>query len=191
MMDRDRMPPLDPAELDEEQAAALDRIVSGPRGALVGPFTVLLRTPALMDRVQQVGAYLRYEKDLEPHLFEMVVLMVARRWDQEFEWVHHQPLALASGLEPHVVQAIGEDRRPDTDDQQVLALWQVVHEVQAAGRVEDPTYAAALALFSEACLVEVVVTVGYYTTLALVMNVARTPAEPGAVLPARLAAPLS
>jgi 4-carboxymuconolactone decarboxylase len=182
------MPPLDPAELDEDQAAALRQITSGPRGALVGPFTVLLRSPVLMDRVQQVGAYLRYEKVLAPHLFEMVVLMVARRWDQAFEWAHHQPLALGAGLEPDVVQALGEGRRPVTDDAEVLALWQVVDEIHATGGVEDTTYARAVSLFGEPCLVEAVVAVGYYTTLAMVMNVARTPPEPGAVLPARTTA---
>jgi 4-carboxymuconolactone decarboxylase len=180
------MPPLAPADLDEAQAAALHEITSGPRGALVGPFTVLLRSPVLMDRVQHVGAYLRYEKTLPPHLFEMIVLMVARHWDQPFEWAHHHPLALQAGLVPTIVEALGEGRCPETDDPEVAALWQVVDQIlHTTGTVDDATYAEAVALFGESCLVEIVVAVGYYSTLAMVMNVARTPPEPGAVLPAR------
>jgi 4-carboxymuconolactone decarboxylase len=184
----ERMPPLDADELDQSQVAAMRSITSGPRGALVGPFTVLLRTPALMERVQQVGAYLRYEKSLPPRLFEMAVLMVARRWDQAFEWAHHHPLALAAGLEPEVALALGEDRRPETDDAQLLAAWRVVDEIHRTGELTDAAYDAALEVLGESGLIELVVTVGYYATLAMVMNVARTPPEPGPALPVRAAA---
>lgn len=185
----ERMPPLDTADLTPAQVSALDRITSGPRGALLGPFAVLLRTPELMDRVQDVGAYLRYQKQLEPALFELVVLMVARHLDQAFEWAHHHPLALAAGLEPGVVSAVGEGRRPATADPAVRVVWQVVDLLLRTGGVDDETYAGAVGLLGEERLVETVVAVGYYTTLALVMNVARTPPEPGAVLPPRAAEP--
>jgi len=179
----DRMPPLEAERLSPAQRAALDRITAGPRGALVGPFTVLLRTPELMDRVQEVGAFLRYEKQLEARLFEMTVLMVARHWDQAFEWAHHHPIALAAGLDPEVVAAIGDRRRPTSADPAVQAVWDVVEEVHRDHGVSDRTFAAAVGVLGEECLVELLVTVGYYTTLALVMNVARTPPEDGAVLP--------
>ena len=179
----ERLPPLDPESLDPAQTEALQRITSGPRGALLGPFAVLLRAPRLMDRLQEVGAYLRYEKLLEPRLFEMTVLMVARHLDQAFEWAHHQPIALAAGLDPEVVTAVGEGRRPETSDRQVQALWAVVDEVQRSGGVGDRTFAEAVELFGETCLIELVVAIGYYTTLAMVMNVARTPPEPGPALP--------
>jgi 4-carboxymuconolactone decarboxylase len=185
MSDTCRMPALDPSALDEEQRAAADRITSGPRGELVGPFTVLLRTPALMDRVQEVGAHLRYGKVLESRLFELGVLVVARHWDQPFEWAHHAPLALAEGLDPDVVEAVGRGLEPPTDDSDVLAVWRVVTQLLATGQVDDAAYADAVQALGEPALVELVVTTGYYTTLAMVMNVARTPTQPGPVLPAR------
>jgi 4-carboxymuconolactone decarboxylase len=179
------MPPLDPADLTPAQVAAMERITAGPRGALFGPFTVLLRSPELMDRLQQVGAYLRYEKRLEPRLFEMAVLMVARHYDQAFEWGHHHPLALEAGLDPEVVRAVGEGRRPSFTDPAVQALWRLVDQVLTTGGVDDDTFREARELFGEEGVVEAVVTVGYYGTLAMVMNVARTPAAPGVELPAR------
>jgi 4-carboxymuconolactone decarboxylase len=179
----ERLPPLDPDSLTPAQTEALERITSGPRGALLGPFAVLLRAPELMDRLQEVGAYLRYQKLLEPRLFEMTVLMVARHLDQAFEWAHHHPIALSSGLDPDVVTAVGEGRRPGTRDRHVQALWAFVDEVQRTGGACDATFAEAVELFGEPCLIELVVAVGYYTTLAMVMNVARTPPEPGPELP--------
>ena len=182
-MSADRMPPLEAERLSPAQQAALHRITAGPRGALVGPFTVLLRAPELMDRVQEVGAFLRYRKQLEARLFEMTVLMVARHWDQAFEWAHHHPLALAAGLDPQVVEDLGDRRRPVSPDPAVQAVWDVVDEVHRDHGVSDRTFAAAVGLLGEECLVELLVTVGYYTTLALVMNVARTPPEEGPPLP--------
>lgn len=181
----ERLPPLDLDTLDPAQQEAMDKITAGPRGKLLGPFAVLLRTPVLMDRLQGVGAYLRYEKALDSRLFELVVLMVARRYDQDFEWAHHQPLALQVGLPEEVAAAVAEDRSPDTDDEDVRVVWEVVDQLHRTGLVDDGTYARALERLGEDGVVEVVVTVGYYTTLALVMNVAGTRPEPGPRLPAR------
>ncbi|MCW2790664.1 MAG: hypothetical protein JWP56_2967 [Aeromicrobium sp.] len=180
-----RLPALEPSALDARQRAAVARITSGPRGELVGPFTVLVRTPALMDRVQEVGAYLRYDKVLEARLFELAVLMVAREWDQPFEWAHHAPLAVAAGLDPSVVEAVGQDAEPVSSDHDVRAVWQVVTQIHRTGCVDDDAYAEALEVLGEPALVELVVTVGYYATLAMVMNVARTPTQNGPELPRR------
>ena len=79
--------------LTQAQEKAIQQITSGPRGALVGPFVPLLRSPELMTRLQLVGEYLRYDSVLDDDLFELAVLVVARRWDQQFEWGHHQPIA--------------------------------------------------------------------------------------------------
>lgn len=184
-MTSERMPPLEQGSLSPAQQASLERVTSGPRGRLLGPFAVLLRAPGLMDRVQELGAYLRYDKGLSPRLFELVVLLVARRWDQDFEWVHHRPLALEAGLTPEVVDAVAEGRRPDTADEQVTLVWEVVAQLQRSGGCEDEVYERAVQHLGEDGVLEVVVTVGYYTTLAMVLNVAGTPAEDGPGLPPR------
>ncbi len=57
----DRMPPIPAERLTPGQRAVSDELVSGPRGALAGPFVPLLRSPGLMARVQKVGEYLRFE----------------------------------------------------------------------------------------------------------------------------------
>jgi 4-carboxymuconolactone decarboxylase len=43
-----------------------------------------------MDRLQRLGEYLRYENALGPKLGEMVVLMTAREWTQQYEWDAHK-----------------------------------------------------------------------------------------------------
>jgi 4-carboxymuconolactone decarboxylase len=167
------------------QQAALAAITAGPRGGVGGPFVPLLRSPELMTRLQRTGEYLRFASPLERRLFEMAVLFVARWWDQEFEWSHHHPLALAAGLDPAIVDAIAHDRRPKEMDEAAAAVWDLLDELHRTKGVTDATYARVLAQLGEAGVVELVGTAGYYTTLAMTMNTARTPAPGGPFLPPR------
>ena len=179
----DRLPPLSEEQMTAEQRAAAAEISSGPRGAVIGPFAPLLRSPELMTRLQKVGEYLRFESPLERRLFEMTILYVARWWDQQFEWTFHHPLDLEAGMDPAVADAIAGDRRPEGMDAAAEAVWDLLDELHRTRRVSDETYARALAELGEVGVVEVVATAGYYTTLATVMNTARTPAPGGPLLP--------
>jgi 4-carboxymuconolactone decarboxylase len=179
----ERLPPLTNEQMTAEQRAAAAEISSGPRGAVIGPFAPLLRSPELMTRLQKVGEYLRYESPLDRRLFELAILWVARWWDQQFEWSYHHPLALEAGLDPAVADAIAENRRPEAMDDAAAAVWDVLDELFRTRRVSDRAWAAGVAQLGEAGVVEVVATAGYYSTLAAVMNTARTPAPGGPLLP--------
>src|SRR5579863_5134558 len=109
---QDRMPPIPADKMTEAQKKAAAELAAGPRGGFRGPFVPLVRSPELMNRVQKVGEYLRYNNSLPQKLVEMTVLMTARRWTQQFEWNAHYPLALKAGLKKEVADAIAEGRHP-------------------------------------------------------------------------------
>ncbi|WP_182909336.1 carboxymuconolactone decarboxylase family protein [Microbispora sp. H13382] len=177
MIDRShRLPPPREEELTPEQRRAVEVIASGPRGALIGPFAPLLRSPELMTRLQKVGEFLRFESTLPPAVLELAILLVARRWNQGFEWAFHRPLALRAGIAADVVDAVAVGRRPDDLPARLAVTWDLVDELQRTGEVGDATYERAHGELGETVLVELVTTVGYYTTLAMIMNVAGTPA---------------
>jgi 4-carboxymuconolactone decarboxylase len=179
----DRLPPIPDDRLTDEQREAVARVVAGPRGELAGNWVPLLRSPAMMTRLQELGSYLRFDKELDADVFELTVLAVARHWDNEFEWWFHHPVALEAGVPAEVVEDVGHGRRPASGRPELAAAWDLVEELQRTRAVSDATYAAALDLLGEQSLVELVGTVGYYTTLAMTMNVAGTPAPPGPRLP--------
>jgi 4-carboxymuconolactone decarboxylase len=181
--DQDRLPLPPDEELTTEQRAAVAEISAGPRGGVIGPFAPLLRSPQLMTRLQKVGEHLRFSSPLDRRLFEMTILFVSRWWDQGFEWSYHHPLALEAGLDPAIAGAIGEGRRPESMDPAAAAVWDLLDELHRTREVSDATYARALAELGDAGVVEVVGAAGYYTTLAMVMNVARTPVPGGSTLP--------
>ncbi len=152
----------------------MDKVAAGPRGRLIEPFVPLLRAPELMTRLQLVGEYLRFDSGLQAHLTELVILLVARRWDQDYEWGHHVPLARAARLDEHVIAAI-RDGEDITGPDDVCAVWQFVAELGDRHAVTDETFDAAIRAVGDTGVVEVIATVGYYTTLAMTMNAARTP----------------
>ena len=179
----DRLPPLAERDMTPDQRVAAAEISSGPRGAVIGPFAPLLRSPELMTRLQKTGEYLRFASPLDRRLFEMTILIVARWWDQQFEWGFHRPIALEAGLTPEIVADIAAGRRPTGMDDAAAATWDVLDELHRTREVSDATYARALAELGEVGVVEVVGAAGYYTTLAMVMNTARTPPPGGPELP--------
>jgi 4-carboxymuconolactone decarboxylase len=167
----DRLPL--PAVLTADQQLAMEQISAGPRGKLIAPFVPLMRTPELMTRLQLVGEYLRFDSGLPAHLTELMILIVARHWDQDYEWGHHVPLARAAGLDEQVIAAVrdgGEATGPDD----VRAVWQFVTELGDHHAVTDATFEAAMRAVGDTGVVELIATVGYYTTLAMTMNAART-----------------
>ena len=176
-MAQDRLPPIPDDALTPVQRAAALELASGPRGKLAGPFVPLLRSPELMARVQKVGEYLRFESPLPDRIKELAILVVARHWDQPYEWSFHLPLALKAGVARGTAEAIAEGRRPAQLAGDEAAAHDLLAELLATGQVGDDAYAAALAAFGEGGVVDLIAFGGYYGLLAMVMNAARTPAD--------------
>lgn len=171
----ERMPALPPEQMDAAQKAAAQALIDGPRGAVFGPFIPLLRSPELMDRLQRVGEYLRFQSALETRINEFVMLVVSRQWTQQFEWCMHYPLAQKAGVRTEVLDALAEGRRPPGMAPDEEAAYDFCDELERTRGVSDATYARVVALFGERGVLDMLGLIGYFTTVSMVMNVARTP----------------
>jgi 4-carboxymuconolactone decarboxylase len=168
------MPPIPPHRMTAAQRDAAAEIAAGPRGELAGPFVAAVRSPEYMCRLQRLGEYLRYEMALPPRLREMVILLTARRWRQDYEWWTHAPLARAAGLPGAIIDAIAAGTPPpglEPDEALVAELCAALHR---DARLSDGLYARAVAALGEQGVIDLIGAVGYYTTLAMIMNVTRT-----------------
>ena len=179
----DRLPPLEHAQLNQQQRVAAQAIIDGPRGALYGPFVPLIRSPELMEAAQRMGEYLRYRSAIGTRLSELAILVTARQWDQQVEWAIHAPLAAQNGIAPEAIAAIAQRQLPAGLKPDEQAVHDFCIELQQKKRVSDATYARALALFGEHGVVDLMGINGYYTFLAMVMNGAQTAVPPLGVVP--------
>lgn len=185
----DRMPPIE--TLSEPQQRAVAEFLDMRGWAVRGPFVPLLRSPELLTRVRALGDYLRFQTPLPAPLRELAILMTARKWSQPYEWNAHYAIAREQGLPAAVCDAIGRGAAPEDLSADQRAVFAFCRELLEQCAVEDATYDDARACLGESMLVDLIGLVGYYTLLAMVLNVARTPLPPDAAhqLPARQSLP--
>ncbi len=174
-MSAERLPPIASAAMTEEQQRAAEEFREGRGYAVHGPFAVMLRSPEVMLRAKAMGDYQRFRTVLPRRESEMASLITAREWTQQFEWTYHYRHAMEAGLAREIADAIGEGRRPPKMGEDEAAAYEFAIELHHRKSVSDATYARALALFGEAGVIDLTGICGYYSFLAMMMNVARTP----------------
>ena len=179
-----RFKPLAESDMSEAQLTAARDLASGPRGKLNpdGPNAVLLRSPDLMSRTQKVGEYLRYSSALPARLNEFAIIITARHWNAQVEWLAHHPLALKAGLNPAVAEDLARGLRPAGMQDDEAIIYQFCTELHQNKAVSDAAFKAVADKFGERGVVDLIALTGYYTMLAMVLNVAQQPL-PGGVPP--------
>lgn len=174
-LQQDRMPPLPEDKQTEAQRKASAEFAVRRKAAVFGPFVPLLRSPELMLHAAGMGDYLRYRNTLPLRLNELVILITAREWTQEYEWYVHYPSAIKAGLSPEIAKAVAEGRRPPNMAEDEEVVYDFCMELNRNKSVSDETYAAAVAKFGEQGVMDLVGVTGYYDLLARALNTARTP----------------
>ena len=170
-----RLKPLAESDMSEAQRKAAREFASGPRGKVNphGPNFALLRSPELMERSQKVGEYLRYKSSIPARLNEFAILVTARQWNAQMEWLAHSELAIKAGLAPSVAADLKEGRRPAGMKDDEAAVYQFCKEIHDKKEVSDATYNAVVERFGERGVMDLIGLTGYYTMLAMVLNVTR------------------
>ena len=168
------MPPIPPEKYTPEQKATVDEFVAGRKRPVFGPFIPLLRSPELMNLLKQMGDYLNFKAPAGGRkLTEFIILITAREWGSDYEWYAHYHSALKGELEPAVIEDIAQGRRPDGMSEDEDAVYNFVTELMRNKRVSDKSYDRIVKRFGEKGAVDIAGVVGFYTTLAMVMNTSR------------------
>lgn len=180
----ERLPPFPPGTLADAQRELYDEITGGPRGrgpqhfaltradgSLRGPFNAFLLAPELGGALQDVGAAIRYRGALSDRAREIAILLVAARWDSEFEREAHEGVGSAAGLTSVELAALRVgDTTPFAGDEAVAAA---VTQQLLDGDLDDDVWNAASVTLGPEVVFELTVLVGYYGTLALQLRAFR------------------
>ena len=181
-----RLKPLAEKDMSEAQRKAIGELASGPRGKVNpnGPNFALLRSPGLMEHTQKVGAYLRYGSSIPARLNEFAILITARQWTAQMEWFAHSPLALEAGVSADVLAELKQGKRPagmKEDEAIVYDFCKGIHDNK--GVVSDAAYNAVVERFGERGVMDLIGITGYYSMLAMVLNVTHVELPDGASPP--------
>jgi 4-carboxymuconolactone decarboxylase len=175
----DRFKPLKWEEMTPEQRTMLTNIVTGERGGAGGPFNVLLRSPAMGDLAQKLGAELRFHADLPAKLRELAILVTARHWTGQYEWQAHRRAAEQAGLSSAIISAIASGKRPTAMSPEEEVVYNFASELLKTSEVSDATFNAAVKMFGERRVVDIIGLLGYYSMVSMLLNTDRHPLPPG------------
>lgn len=156
--------------LTADQIAVFDSIVGGARGAVVGPFGVLLHNPAIAGPVEQLGAFLRYRCRVPQRQRELAILVIGAHWRADFEWFAHAPIARAQGFDDATLAQVARGGIPALADPLDQAVHAFTTELLRERRVSDATFARVEGLLGKLGALDLAALIGYYSLLATVLN---------------------
>ncbi len=168
-MPRIKLP--EPADMTDAQRAVYGTVVAGKRGRAPAPFLAWLANPEMADRAQKLGELVRYDTTLPPRLSELAILAVARFWSSEYEWFAHKKEALKAGLDAGIIADIAARRPPRLVNRDEQAVYDFTVALNEMRQVTDERYRAAVDAIGDRAVVELVTLIGYYTLIAMTLNV--------------------
>lgn len=178
---QDRMPPIAPDKMTEAQKKAVADYKDIRKADLTGPpWSAMLRVPDLIVPSLQIRLHNLNNSALSRKLTELAILIAARQFTNNFEWNAHSRLAATAGLNPAIISAVADGRRPEKMAEDEDILYDFCTELLHNQSVSDPTYARALSKFGEPGIMEAASLEGYYTYLSMIMNTVRSPLPAGA-----------
>ena len=175
----DRFKPLTWDEMTPAQHKMMEDLFSGPRGGADGPFNVLLRSPEMGNIAQQFGASMRFNQQMPRKLNEMAIIITGRYWTAQYEWAAHKRAALAAGLNPAIVDAIAEGKRPAGMAKDEDAVYTFCTELLNTKHVSDATFAMAKDAVGEKGVVDLMGVMSWYQMVSMLLNVDRYPLPAG------------
>ena len=171
----ERLPTIPPARYTEEQKQAAADFELARKVPVFGPFEPLMYSPQVMSQARAMGDYLRYKSAIGNTLSELVILITAREWTQDYEWAVHYPIALKAGIRKEVADDIAAGRRPTAMSPDEETVFDFTSELLRNKQVSDATFERAKSRLGMKGVVDMTGIVGYYTFLAMQLNVAQYP----------------
>jgi 4-carboxymuconolactone decarboxylase len=171
----ERLPTIPPTQYTEEQKQAATDFEAARKVSVFGPFEPLMYSPQVMSLARAMGDYLRYKSAIGNSLSELTILLTAREWTQDYEWTVHYPIALKAGIRQELADAIAIGRRPTAMSPDEETVFDFTSELLRNKQVSDATFTRAKSRFGTKGVVDMTGIVGYYTFLAMQLNVAQYP----------------
>jgi 4-carboxymuconolactone decarboxylase len=171
--------------LTPEQKEYVKGILSGPRGDISGPLSVMLASPGLGDLTQRVMAFSRFSgregfSSVDPKYSELGILMVARLWTSEYVWNAHQRYAVQVGVPSDVVESIRLGKRPAHMEKDIETVYNFVDEFLTTKKVSDATFQSTKAVVGgDRGIVDLTGTIGSYQISSMLVVLDQTPLAEG------------
>lgn len=164
-----RLERIDPEHASSEQQKVIARLGEG-RGRIPTPFNIWLHNPRLAEGMEIIGTHVDHSPVLSEAETEVAILSTAVFWNAPYVIANHRRHALKAGVPEDVVNAIVEKRRVASPEGRLGVVCEAVSDILSGGAIDDARFARYDADLGRAVLAELLVTVGYFTSVSLAMT---------------------
>ena len=168
-----RLPPVTPADLDEEGKrllAARTDFTPGP-----GPTHISIYSP----RELNLGIPSGQNSPVGPRYFQLAVLIMAREIDQQYEWSSHEPAGLRQGLEQSVIDVVKYNRDVaglSDKDATLITFGRLLYREH---RVSSELWGKMVSHFGRQQTVQLMMIMGDYFRVGFMLNAVDQRLPPG------------
>jgi 4-carboxymuconolactone decarboxylase len=166
-----------PEKLTPEQQTVFERLTAG-RGRILGPYKVWIHSPTVAGGMEQIGTHLNKRSSLSTREVEIGILVIAQHWQGEYVKTVHIRAGLAAGLTQQIIDAILAGADPRLADPHERAVHRFASALVGGARLSDAEFAEIERAIGREGIAEVLVLLGYYTSVALAMKVHEVPIPP-------------
>ena len=158
------------SDVTPEQHDEIDAITA-TLGRVGGPFSMLLHSPGLAQKVMEAGAHVRLKSTLSPVERELAIIAVAREKDAGYEWAAHVRTGRQQGMREEAIEAVRHRQDVsglEPDERDIITF---VRQLLQTNRVEQDLFEALRDRKGERWLVELTGTIGQYQYISAINNV--------------------
>ena len=174
-----RFPQLTVEQLNPEQRQVADEVLKVSSLGIQGPYNVMLRSPAMAQRMVALLDYLRFNTSVPRRLNEFAILIQSRLWTSQVEWKAHYPLAIKAGLSEGVAADLQAGRRPAAMQPDEAAVYDLCMGLSTRHAVSDQALAEARKYLDDQQIVDLVTLSGTYVTVAMLLATGDEPTPDG------------
>lgn len=142
-------------------------------------YRMLCHAPTFFPGWMDLGRAVLYEAELPAKLRELAILRVGHLCNSAYELHQHRKIALAVGITPEQVDAVGAEPHGPLFDEVELAVLAATDQLVREVRIDDERFAALRSLIGDRQLMELVISVGFYMMVARVIENSGVPVEEG------------
>jgi alkylhydroperoxidase family enzyme len=136
--------------------------------------------PKIFKAYVDIAYALRSSADVAREFRELIILRTVQLSGGEYEFVQHRPMTLSCGMTPKQIDAIANWRESSSFDTRRRAILTYADEVAAEKGVSDAAFQTLAQFFNPQEIVELTITVGFYTAASRITKALDIKIEKGA-----------
>lgn len=139
-------------------------------GHIRGPFSMLLHSPKLAEKLLPLVTFVREDNVIEPNHRFAAILTAARERDAAYVWAAQVEQAHKNGIRKELIDLIrarGDSAKLPPDEREIVVY---VRQLMSTNRVDQVAFDALRSKYSEQWLVELTAIVNFFGFVAGICN---------------------